>query len=200
MAQDVKRSLSEMKDVYEKTLGRSPPELAPDSYLPFPPGVDPVAFALGEVEHLRRLTEHGFGRPPLAAPTNDAFGAWPFAPDLSPWAAGAPPTWMPLANTYTKDEAFVVELELPGVTKEELEVFVQGTDCIVRGERKPRAEAGKERPLTSERTWGLFERRFSLPPNARPDEIAAKYTDGVLELTIPFDKEGKPLRRAVPIG
>lgn len=190
MKQDAKQSPDDKAEVKERTPGRGPSAFAPEAF-------DPMRFALDEMNQLRHVAERWPAWPGAADAPFGALGAWP---GLAPWSVGATPPWMPVANTYTKDDAFVVELELPGVAKDELEVFVQGTDCVVRGERKPRPVGEEGRPLTAERTWGLFERRFSLPPNAKPDEISAKAADGVLELTIPFDKEGKPLRRAVEIG
>mgnify|MGYP003572074853 FL=1 len=172
--QDVSSLLSEMNDVYKRTLGYSPPDISPDAYLPFPPGADPIAFAMDEVNHLQQMAH----RTPQ----------WPHAVP-----------WIPPTNTYTKDDAFIVEMDLPGMAKEDLEVLVQGADCVVRGERKPEKKVVEARPLVTERSWGVFERRFTLPPNANPDAISAKYADGVLTLELPFVEEGKAHEKEVKI-
>ena len=68
-------------------------------------------------------------------------------------------------------------------------MFLAGGECVVRGERKlvPSEEL---RPLTVERPWGKFERRFVLPPGIHPDKVTALCRDGILEIRIAGDGAG----------
>lgn len=163
--QEVNQVLDQVKDLYAKVLGRPAPAIDPRSYAEFPPGVDPVRHTVQEVQQLKQLSEQ------LA-----------FAPVAT--------AWVPPADSFLAKDAHVIRMEIPGVAKESLEVFVAGTECVVRGERKPVEDESELRPLRVERFWGPFERRFALPAGTLPDRVSARQSDGVLELKIQIDQEG----------
>jgi HSP20 family protein len=166
--QPVNQVLDEVRDLFQKVVGKPAPEIQPASYVAFPPGVDPLNHAIHEVGELKRLSEQ-----------------MAFAP--------GPAAWTPAADVFTTKEAYVVRLEIPGVDRKALKVFVQGAECVVRGDRKPTVEAGAEmQPLTVERPWGPFERRFLMPPGSHADKVTARCADGVLELRVTFDGYDTP--------
>jgi HSP20 family molecular chaperone IbpA len=109
--QEVNQALSEVKELYQRILGRPAPELQPTSFVAFPPGVDPLNHALHEVQYLKQLSEQ------IAM-------------------APRPVTWVPLADCYASKDTFVVRLEVPGIDRKDLKVFLTGGECLVRGERK----------------------------------------------------------------
>jgi HSP20 family protein len=106
--------------------------------------------------------------------------------------ATGPVGWVPAADCYMSADAFVVRMEIPGVKREDLKVFLSGGECVVTGRREQ--PEGKEdlRPMNLERPWGEFERRFLLPRGAHPDKIGAKYADGLLEVRVGLDGTKEP--------
>ena len=97
-------------------------------------------------------------------------------------------------------DAYIVQVEIPGVSREDLKVFVAGGECVVRGERKPPAGATDRRLLTVERPWGTFERRFVLPVGCDTDAVSARYQEGVLELRVPTNGSGIPKETKVEVA
>jgi HSP20 family protein len=154
------QALNEMKDIYASLLGHPAPEIGPGWYAPFPPGVDPLRFAIQELEDLKQL------RARITAPV-------------------FPVAWVPRADVFALEDALVIRVEIPGASREGLKVLVERDACIVRGERKPFENAKEVRPLGVECPYGPFERRFPLPARADADRLTARCVDGVLELRIP---------------
>jgi len=87
-------------------------------------------------------------------------------------------------DIYEKDENIVLEAELAGVQKDDITVDVKGKILTLGGERKRDDEVVEENRYRSERTYGTFERKFSLPFEAESDNITANFKNGVLTLTI----------------
>jgi HSP20 family protein len=172
--QELKQALDEMKGLYQTVLGRPAPELGQPSFLPFPVGVDPIQHALFEVQRLKEVAKQ------VA-----------FAP--------RPDAWMPPADSFVTENEFVVRLEVPGVSREDLKVFVVGGECVIRGERKPPQCTGAMRPVSLERPWGPFERRFVLPVGSRIDEMKARVLEGVLELRIPVEGIDVPKEQKIDV-
>ena len=102
-------------------------------------------------------------------------------------AAAAPKesVWMPAVNEREDENAYIVEIDLPGVKKEDINVEVKDNMLIVSGERKFKKEESDKGYKRVESFFGKFERRFTLPADADPDKIEAKVEDGVLTIIIP---------------
>jgi HSP20 family protein len=171
----VNQTLNEVKDLYRKVTGTPAPRIELGSYAPFPPGVDPLEHVASEVRQLKQLTE---------------------------WMALAPEaaTWAPRADSFLTEDAYVVHVEIPGVSGDDLKVFVTGGECVIRGERKPPAGAADRRTLTVELPWGTFERRFVLPAGCDADAVNARYHEGLLELRIPIRESGIPRETKVEVS
>lgn len=93
--------------------------------------------------------------------------------------------WVPACDVYETSEAFVVQMDLPGVDSNEVEVHVDGDHLVVRGERRP---AEKQRPESFhrvERSHGPFSRTFQLTAEVDPDRVTAQYRDGLLRIELP---------------
>lgn len=112
----------------------------------------------------------------------------------------------PLADISESDSAYFVELELPGVAADDVEVSVHEGVLSIAGERRAAhadevsdsEEAGPERRLhRTERRFGKFERRFRLPKDASADEVEATAKDGVLQVTI--KRKEAATRRAIEV-
>lgn len=98
----------------------------------------------------------------------------------------------PLApmDAWRDDDKFVIELDVPGITADSLDVNVENGMLTVRAER-PEPKDGRNW-LVAERSYGPMTRRLSLGDAVDVDNITAEYTDGVLRLTIPVAESAKP--------
>ena len=92
------------------------------------------------------------------------------------------------------EKAYTVHAEIPGVKKEDIEVSVDGNVLSIRAEVKREKEDKGETMLRSERYYGAMTRSFTLATDVDEKTATAKYTDGVLELTLP-KKAGSASRR-----
>jgi HSP20 family protein len=92
------------------------------------------------------------------------------------------------------DKAYTVRAEIPGVKKDDIQVDVNGDMVSVRAEVKREKEEKGDKMLRSERYYGMVSRSFSLPTEVDDKATVAKYSDGVLELTLP-KKQGNGARR-----
>jgi HSP20 family protein len=92
------------------------------------------------------------------------------------------------------DKAYLVHAEIPGVKKEDIEVSIDGNLVTIRAEVKREKEEKGETMLRTERYYGAMTRSFTLTTDVDEKAASAKYTDGVLELTLP-KKAGSSSRR-----
>ena len=100
----------------------------------------------------------------------------------------------PRVNLSETTDAVLVECELPGVAREDVDISVERGVLTIRGERKPPAERRAEGYHRRERSWGPFERRVELPAKVDVENVKAKLTNGILEITLPKSPEAKPRR------
>ena len=85
-----------------------------------------------------------------------------------------------------QDKAFVVHAEMPGIRKEDIHVSIDGPTVSITAERKEEKDVKEgERVLRSERYFGKVSRSFQLGQDIDDSQASAKFTDGVLELTLP---------------
>ncbi len=83
-------------------------------------------------------------------------------------------------------EAYTVQAELPGVKKDEIHVEIEGNEVTISAETRRESEAKEgEKWLRTERFFGKTARRFALPQELDEGKANARFTDGVLELTLP---------------
>ncbi len=93
--------------------------------------------------------------------------------------------WMPSVESYTKDNKLVFKAELPGVDPKDLDVSVTDRELVIKGERKAEKETKEENYLYHEINYGSFERHFELPEGVKTEDLKAKFTNGILEITVP---------------
>jgi HSP20 family protein len=113
---------------------------------------------------------------------NVAFGLTPVD------VAEAP--WVPLADVSETDDAYVVEVDLPGVNRDQIDIQVQDRELVITGEI-PESEQNGRRHRRSRRT-GRFEFHTYLPGDVNADGVNAQLSDGVLTVTIPKSEAAKP--------
>jgi len=103
----------------------------------------------------------------------------------------SPPAAMPM-DAFRESDAYVVELDLPGVDAESIDLDVEQNVLSVRAEKRTTATAGTSDVLIAERPSGTFSRQLFLGETLDTDNIEATYEAGVLRLTIPIAERAKP--------
>ena len=110
------------------------------------------------------------------------------------------PGGFPLLNLWEDDSNIYVEAELPGLQRDDLEMFVNGENQLsIKGDVK-QPEPKKGTWHRQERGYGAFTRLVELPSAVEPDEVSADFKDGVLTVTLPKKEEAKPRRIEVKAG
>ena len=103
--------------------------------------------------------------------------------------------FIPLADVEETDDAYVVEIELPGVNRDDVSVEVAGRQLSVSGERKERERVGILRRRT--RTVGRFHYEVVLPGDVEEEGVSASMDEGVLTVRVPKPASARP--RRIPI-
>ncbi len=99
--------------------------------------------------------------------------------------------WSPLGDVSETDDAYQIQVELPGVGKDQIDIQVQDRELVISGEIK---ESKRGLLRRSSRRIGKFEFRTSLPGDIDPDQVSAQLSDGVLTVTVPKSQAAKPRR------
>lgn len=105
--------------------------------------------------------------------------------------------WMPSVDVKETDQALTFYVEVPGMRQEDIEVELVGDVLTIRGKREFAEEEQRDNFVRVERSYGSFQRSFTIGVPVKADEIDASYRDGVLTVTVPKADEVKPRRIAV---
>jgi HSP20 family protein len=106
------------------------------------------------------------------------------------------PSTLPM-DAYRDQSTFVVQLEIPGVDADSIDLTVEQNVLTVHAERKPAFGHESER-IVGERTYGVFSRQLFLGDTLDADHLSADYEAGVLTIKIPVAEQAKP--RKITIG
>ncbi len=107
-------------------------------------------------------------------------------------------SWAPPVDIYETRDEVVVKVEVPGVTRDRVEVEVKDDVLTIRGERPFERDVARENYHRVERPYGKFKRSFILGIPVRVDQVKAVCRDGVLEVILPKVEEVRP--RKIEIG
>jgi HSP20 family protein len=107
--------------------------------------------------------------------------------------------WTPAVDVYEDENAFVIKVELPEVSRDDVKVSVNENTLSVSGERRVENEDRRDNYHRVERSYGQFFRSFTLPPNVNTEAIGAQFKDGVLRLSLPKREEAKPKQIEVKV-
>jgi HSP20 family protein len=105
----------------------------------------------------------------------------------------------PDVNTREGDDTYYIDVDLPGVKKENVEISVDKNILTIKGERDIRDEVKEEDYYRVESAYGTFSRSFRLPEKVDVENIEAKSEDGVLEIVIPKLKVLKDSTKKIEI-
>ena len=104
----------------------------------------------------------------------------------------------PSVNIREGEFAYHVDVDLPGVNKEDIKVDVKDGQLVISGERNFKKEINEEDYYKVETTFGKFSRTFNLPDNVDVENIDASCDNGVLEVVIPRVEE-KNNMKSIPV-
>ena len=133
-------------------------------------------------DRMDRLFGEGLGR------------SWPMEEGLSTGV------WNPAVDVYETHDSIVLKADLPDVTKDDVDISVEGNVLTIRGERKREQEVKEKDFYRMERSYGAFTRSFTLPGTVNPEKIEACFTGGVLTVTLPKREESKPKQIKVKVS
>src|SRR5262245_18414792 len=127
---------------------------------------DPLKELLELQERMNRLFETSLSRERLDEPGLPSAG------------------WLPAADVLETADSFLIEVELPGLDKDDIEIQVQGDVLTIRGERRMKG-ARPDSFHRMERRYGPFSRTFTLTEEVDGDRVSAQFKDGLLRLEAP---------------
>ena len=103
--------------------------------------------------------------------------------------------WSPLVDIEEQDDAYELEVDLPGVKREDVKIEIIGNELLITGDVRQRERKGALRRQS--RRTGHFEYRLGLPDQVDPDKVEANLKDGVLTVRVP--KSQRAQRRQIEI-
>lgn len=103
-------------------------------------------------------------------------------------------SWAPVVELFERENELVLRADLPGISRDEIEIEVENSMLTLSGERKQDVEIEAGKSYRSERTYGAFKRSFKFAPTVDVSRISATHKDGVLEIVLPKMEQAKPKR------
>ena len=101
--------------------------------------------------------------------------------------------WMPPVDIFqTGEHELVLKVELPDMSREDIDINIENFVLTVKGEKKASDEVKEEQYHHVERRYGTFSRSFSMPQTVDPNRVSAEYKNGVLTVRLPLREEAKP--------
>ncbi len=108
---------------------------------------------------------------------------------------------LPAVNIYEDNKNYMVDVAAPGFKKEDFKINVEDDILTISAESKQESKEGDDRSYSRrEYSYNSFTRSFQLPDNSKDDQISAKYSDGILHLTIPKSEQQVKASRQINIG
>jgi HSP20 family protein len=106
---------------------------------------------------------------------------------------------VPAVDLAETDKAYTVTAELPGMDEKDIDVSINGDMLVIKGEKRQEKEEKNKNYYLSERSYGQFQRSFSLPTGIDRDKIAAEFSKGVLTLTLPKSAEAQQQQKKIEV-
>src|SRR5690349_17253077 len=112
---------------------------------------------------------------------------------------GSSYSFVPKVDILENETAYEINVAVPGLAKEDFKIDLNDNFLTISGERKFSKEKKENNLHVVETQYGNFSRSFSLPENVDASKIAAKYNNGILEITVPKD-EKKTLKTTIKVN
>ncbi len=100
-------------------------------------------------------------------------------------------SWQPVVDIFEEGDHIVLTADLPGVKKEDLSIDIENRVLTLKGKREYRTKVKEKHFYRRERSFGSFQRAFSLPADIKTEEINAEFKDGILRIDIPKPEKEK---------
>ena len=160
--QGVEDTIVRVEGLYRSLTGHEPPPIEESAYAPIPPESDPRL-------HVERQIDRLLG----------ALAQFGTAPEMHK------PTWVPEISVWEGDDGWLLCVDLPGVTRDQVHVHLESNVLVISGERTGPVEEKHLEPRWLERRAGAFRREIPLPQFIAPDVLRASMKEGVLEIRLP---------------
>jgi HSP20 family protein len=148
------------------------------------PGYSPFGMMRRFADDMDRMFE-GFGFPSMRR--------------FSPWGRGTEAAFSPDVEMLERNGKLLIRADLPGLTKDDVNVDVSEHSITIEGERKCEHESTEEGVYTCERSYGHFRREIPLPEGVKTDNAKANFKNGTLEITLDAPDTARN-RRRIQIG
>lgn len=160
---DIDDTMGRVTHLYRTITGRDVP-VSNTPYAPIPEETDPVQHVEEQLNRLRDVLTSTLGRPSTAP-------------------------WSPAVSVYETAVELLVTIDVPGTTRDAIEVKTERGLLVVSGQRNP-SPLGDSKIRHTENSFGPFRRVIPLPPGLRTDDMKARVESGVLHVQIPRDSSG----------
>ena len=100
--------------------------------------------------------------------------------------------WSPLTDISETNDEYILNMDLPGVKKDDVKISYSNGELIVSGERKQEKDDKNSKYHRIERSYGKYYRSFTLPEKIDEDKIEAEFNNGSLTIKVPKSEESKP--------
>lgn len=138
-----------------------------------------------ELEDMQRRVQSYFSSPAFGTFANEQLSS---------------PQWMPACDISETPEAYSVHAEIPDMRKEDIKLTVHDGVLTLMGERKMEKEERNKRYHRVERSYGRFQRAFTLPGAVEENKVQATYKDGVLNILLPKSTTGTAQPKEIKVG
>lgn len=105
----------------------------------------------------------------------------------------------PVVDIAEKDNAYEITAELPGIEERDIDVKLSNGVLIIKGEKKAEKEEKKKDYYLSERSYGSFERSFSVPEGVQAEKVSATFKNGVLKIELPKSPEARKEEKKIAV-
>jgi len=109
-------------------------------------------------------------------------------------------TWAPPVDILEDQNEIIVRAELPGLKQEDIDIELTGDTLVIKGERKFEDAQRKDNYVRVERSYGAFQRVFTIGVPVEHDGVKASYKEGILEVRLPKSEATKPKKVQVSAG
>jgi HSP20 family protein len=124
----------------------------------------------------------------------DDFWLSPFR-EMEPWIGG----YLPAVNVRENNGQVIAEVELPGMSEEDINVTVARDSLRISGEKKQKEETREENYYCMESSYGSFDRLVDLPAEVDEEKTEAAFSKGVLTVKMPKSRESKTKTKKIPV-
>ncbi len=108
--------------------------------------------------------------------------------------------WVPAMDLIETETSFVLKADLPGMSEADVNIELENNVLTISGERKAEHEERQAGYYRVERSFGAFRRALTLPEGVDPEAVAATFTNGVLEVTVPKPAQQVPRKVQISVG